>query len=143
MQAYKYFFALKNWYLTFIYRVLLFKAPIALVSHNIKPGSTVTSHPSVKGKMEEGRKSFFSFRSVESLEFMVAQFFAVFVDSRPLPRIYILYENKFERIFLLKFKKLTHPQNYTSLFILIIHKQKHTIHENLSPQIQMIPFNRH
>lgn len=49
------------WYLTFIYRVLLFKAPIALVSHNIKPGSTVTSHPSVKGKMEEGRKSFFSF----------------------------------------------------------------------------------
>ncbi|XP_011430131.3 glutathione-independent glyoxalase DJR-1.1-like [Crassostrea angulata] len=29
-------------------------APIALVSHNIKPGSTVTSHPSVKGKMEEG-----------------------------------------------------------------------------------------
>lgn len=61
MQAYKYFFALKNWYLTFIYQVLLFKAPIALVSHNIKPGSTVTSHPSVKGKMEEGRKSFFSF----------------------------------------------------------------------------------
>ncbi|XP_062588507.1 Parkinson disease protein 7 homolog [Saccostrea cucullata] len=29
-------------------------APIALVSHKINPGSKVTSHPSVKGKMEEG-----------------------------------------------------------------------------------------
>ncbi|XP_048730906.1 Parkinson disease protein 7 homolog [Ostrea edulis] len=29
-------------------------APIALVSHEVKPGSSVTSHPSVKGKMEEG-----------------------------------------------------------------------------------------
>nr|XP_022290290.1 protein DJ-1-like [Crassostrea virginica] len=29
-------------------------APIALVSHNIKPGSTVTSHPSVKDKLVEG-----------------------------------------------------------------------------------------
>lgn len=112
MQAYKYFFALKNGYLTFIYRELLFKAPIALVSHNIKPGSTVTSHPSVKGKMEEGRKSFFSFCGIIGIH--GGSIFAVFVDSRPLPRIYILYENKFERIFLLNFKKLTHPQNYTS-----------------------------
>lgn len=53
------FCASEIWYLTCIYWVLLFKAPIALVSHNIKPGSTVTSHPSVKGKMEEGRQSFF------------------------------------------------------------------------------------
>lgn len=34
---------------------LLILAPIALVSHNIKPGSTVTSHPSVKDKLVEGK----------------------------------------------------------------------------------------
>lgn len=88
MQAYKYFFALKNGYLTFIYQVLLFKAPIALASHNIKPGSTVTSHPSVKGKMEEG--THFTFYGI--IRICGGSMLVVFL-GRPHTRIYILNEN--------------------------------------------------
>ena len=36
---------------------LLFSAPIALMSHSVGSGKTVTSHPSVKEQLDKGKHS--------------------------------------------------------------------------------------